>query len=107
MTIFQNRSLVYDTNANSCDSKAQDSQIDEWDIGFASMASSGANGALGSVSGTIYAANDRALFVDAVSGTANLAVMTGCIYIDGSTSTFNFDTSGLYGNGLTFPSQSS
>ena len=70
------------------------------------MASSGANGALGSVTGTIYAANDHALFTDKVSGTSNLAVMTGCIYIDGSTSTFKFDTSGLYGNGLTFLSQS-
>ena len=49
---------------------------------------------------------EHALFTDKVSGTSNLAVMTGCIYIDGSTSTFKFDTSGLYGNGLTFLSQS-
>jgi len=32
--------------------------------------------------------------------------MTGCIYVDGATSTFNFDSAGLYGNGLTFLSQS-
>jgi hypothetical protein len=70
------------------------------------MASSGANGPLGSVTGTIYAAHDRALFTDKVSGTAKLAVMTGCIYIDGSTSTFDFDAANLYGNGLTFLSQS-
>ena len=66
----------------------------------------GANGPLGSVTGTVYAAQDRALFTDKVSGTSKLAIMTGCIYVDGSTSTFNFDRTGLYGNGLTFLSQS-
>ena len=72
-----------------------------------SMGSSGANGALGSVSGTIYAPDDGALFADAVSGTATLAVITGCIYIDGSTSTFDFSPDQLYGNGVTLLSQSS
>jgi hypothetical protein len=104
MTIFQNRALVL--NPNTCDSKSNNDRIEQWDIGFASMASTGANGPLGSVSGTIYAANDRALFVDLVSGTANLAVMTGCIYIDGATSTFDFQSTGLYGNGITFVNQS-
>jgi hypothetical protein len=66
----------------------------------------GANGLLGSVSGTIYAAHEHAMFTDFVSGTANLAVLTGCICVEGSTSTFNFDGAGLYGNGLTFISQS-
>jgi hypothetical protein len=42
------------------------------------LASTGANGALASVTGTIYAANN----------------------------TFDFDSSGLYGNGLAFLSQS-
>src|SRR5262249_23141511 len=100
-----NRSLVLD-GAKDCDTKAQDTQQAEWDIGLVSMASPGASGALSSVTGTIYAANDRALFTDKVSGTSTLAVMTGCIYIDGSTSTFNFDSSKLYGNGLTFLTQS-
>jgi hypothetical protein len=105
MTIFQNRSLVKNTT-DSCDSKAQDTKVDDWDIGFASMGATGANGSLGSVTGTIYAANDRALFTDMVSGTSKIAVLTGCIYVNGATSTFDFDTSKLYGNGLTFLSQS-
>jgi hypothetical protein len=45
---------------------------------------------LDGISGTIYAPADDALFRDAVSGTATLAVITGCIFIDGATSTFNF-----------------
>ena len=46
------------------------------------MASTGTNGALGSVSGTIYAPKARSLFDD-VSGTGNIALMTACILIDG------------------------
>jgi hypothetical protein len=110
MTIFQNRSLVKNTS-DVCDKKAKDMSTygqanPDWDIGFASMGSSGVNGSLGSVTGTIYAANDRALFTDQVSGTSKIAVLTGCIYVNGATSTFDFDTSKLYGNGLAFLSQS-
>src|SRR5262249_38681707 len=110
MTIFQNRSLVKNTT-DDCDHKSQPGANategnPDWDIGLAAMASTGANGPLGSVTGTIYAANDRPLFADEVSGTAEVAVMTGCIYVDGSTSTFDFDATKVYGNGLTFLSQS-
>jgi hypothetical protein len=41
--------------------------------------------------GTIYAPAQYALFRDTVSGIATLAVITGCIFIDGANSTFNFD----------------
>ena len=34
-----------------------------------------------------------------MSGTANLAVITGCIFIDGAHSTFNFASNGLFGVG--------
>ena len=57
-----------------------------------------ANG-LDGLSGTIYAPNDHALFGDSASGTANLAVITGCIFIDGADSTFDFEGSGLFGVG--------
>ena len=47
--------------------------------------------------GTIYAPAQDALFADQISGTANLAVITGCIFIDGATSTFEFNPSELFG----------
>ena len=61
-----------------------------------------ANG-LNSFEGTIYAPAPYALFTDQVSGTANLAVLTGCIYIAGADSTFQFipDHLGGLGSGLT------
>jgi len=80
---------------HQCDNRSSD----EWDIALLSMASTGANGALGSISGTIYAAHPHALFGDSVSGTANLAVFTGCIRIEGATSTFAFQSGGLFGTG--------
>jgi len=49
--------------------------------------------------GTIYAPAQDALFTDEVSGTANLAVITGCIFINGATSTFEFKPSELFGIG--------
>ena len=44
------------------------------------------NGELGSISGTIYAPHQYAIFGDDdnVSGRANLAVLTGCIRINGA-----------------------
>ena len=36
------------------------------------------------------------MFADSVSGRANLAVFTGCIYIDGGNSTFDFQADGLF-----------
>ena len=72
------------------------------------MASSGANGALAtSVTGTIYAPNDHALFTDKVSGTwAPGRDDRLRLHRRASTGAFNFDASGLYGNGLTFLRQS-
>ena len=97
LTIFQDRTqAVSDT---TCDSRKNLSTAGLWDIAFLNMASTGANGALGSVSGTIYAPHPHALFGDAVSGTANLAIITGCIHIDGANSTFDFKAGGLFGTG--------
>ena len=90
MTIFQNRGLVLNTN-DSCDGKSAKSS--EWDIAFEDMgAVHPLSGALGDISGTIYAPYSTSDFGDAVSGVADLAVITGCIFIDGSNSTFNFST---------------
>ncbi len=95
LTIFQDGALtVADTN---CDPKSKDSSL--WDIALLNMASSGPNGQLGSISGTIYASYKHAMFADSVSGRANLAVFTGCIYVDGGTSTFDYKASGLFGVG--------
>jgi hypothetical protein len=110
LTIFQDPTLEvaknrYNSN-DTCDNKSAGADnppsagdVTEWDVGLVSMASTGVNGALGSVSGTIYAPSQRALFADSVSGTANLAVITGCIFIDGGNSTFDYQSSGLFGIG--------
>jgi hypothetical protein len=58
---------------------------------------------LSGISGTIYEPNAYALFSDSLSGTANLAVLTGCVFINGADSTFNFNPYGLFGSGgITF-----
>ncbi len=72
-------------------------QLNEYDVALLSMASSGTNGALGSVSGSFYGPAYTTTFADAVSGTANLAVLTSCILINGGNSTFNFQPTGLFG----------
>jgi hypothetical protein len=97
LTVFEDTALSVAPSSN-CDSKKNTST--SWDIALQSMASTGANGALGSVSGTIYAAGPYAEFTDSVSGTANLAVLTSCILIAGGTSTFDFQSGGLFGVGL-------
>jgi hypothetical protein len=51
------------------------------------------------ISGSVYAPNGYALFSDSVSGTASIAVMTGCIFINGADSTFSFQPTLLFGNG--------
>ncbi len=104
MTIFQDRDLVLDSG-ELCEKK-NGTQMTKQDIAFYSMASTGANGALGSVSGTIYAPASTAIFADAVSGTANLAILTGCLAINGADSTFAFQTDGLYSSELQVVSQS-
>jgi hypothetical protein len=71
--------------------------IDTFDIALISSASTGTNGSLGSISGSIYALANRADFVDELSGTANLAVLSSCILINGADSTFAFNPSGLFG----------
>lgn len=89
MTIFQDRSQTLVGGA--CDGKSGNST--QWDIALQSAAPLPASGELGSISGTIYAPNYGADFGDTMSGTANLAVITSCIYINGANSTFNFDPS--------------
>ena len=88
LTVYQPETQVLtDTN---CDNR----NPDEWDIGLVKS-----QGGLNDISGTIYAPHWHALFGDSMSGTATLAVMTGCIFIDGADSTFNFDPGGLFGTG--------
>ena len=61
----------------------------QWDLALMSMKSTGADGALGNISGTFYLPSPRAVFGDQVSGTAELAVYASCITIHGANSTFN------------------
>jgi hypothetical protein len=102
LTIWQDSNLALDT-ADSCNSRNNTSspsqtQINEYDIALMSAASTGVNGSLGSISGSIYAPYNRADFVEALSGTANLAVLSSCIMINGGNSTFAFNPSGLFGS---------
>ncbi len=101
LTYWQDPSLALDT-ADDCNhknnhSQSSQAQINNYDIALESTASTGANGTLGSISGSIYAPANRADFVDELSGTANLAVLTSCILIDGGNSTFAFNPTGLFG----------
>jgi hypothetical protein len=97
LTIFQDGALT--VADNNCDPKSKDSSV--WDVALLDMASSGPNGQLGSISGTIYAPHKHAMFADSVSGRANLAVFSGCIYVNGGNSTFDYKASGLFGVGNT------
>jgi Tfp pilus assembly protein PilX len=96
LTYFQDRTLAV-APAKDCDTK-KDTPTDQ-DFVLTSMASSGANGALGSISGTIYAAAARADFGTAVGGVGNIAVLTGCLVIAGGDATFDFHPEGLFGTG--------
>jgi hypothetical protein len=101
LTYWQDKNLALDTT-DSCDQRnnvttPSQTQINEYDIALMNAASTGANGSLGSISGSLYAPATRSDFVDALSGTANLAVLTSCILIDGGNSTFAFNPTGLFG----------
>ena len=108
LTFYQDSSLALDT-VDSCNSRNNttaptQTQINEYDIALMSAApvttpTSNASGSLGSISGSIYAPANRADFVDALSGVANLAVLSSCILINGGNSTFNYDPAGLFGTG--------
>jgi hypothetical protein len=86
MTIFEDRSKAVSTGCPQGDTT-------KWDVALQSAAALPSSGELGSISGTIYAAGPHATVGDTMSGTANLAVISSCIYIDGATSTFLHDTS--------------
>jgi hypothetical protein len=88
LTIFQDGTQELTTA--KCDNRAENLS----DIALVAT-SQGIN----TISGTIYAPAENALFVDSLSGTANLAVLAGCIFIDGADSTFAFVPSGLFGIG--------
>jgi Putative Flp pilus-assembly TadE/G-like len=98
---------------DKCDTKAHVSLYpgnNDWDVALLSMAPTAtpgpvSSGALGSVSGTIYApgasATQHANFTAEVSGTANLAVFSDCIFIGADAQTeFAFQPSGLFGLGF-------
>jgi hypothetical protein len=54
---------------------------------------------LDGMSGTIYAPDPYSLFSDSMDGEANLAVITGCLFIDGGDTIFHFVPNGLFGSG--------
>jgi Flp pilus assembly protein TadG len=93
LTVFQDPLLGL---GNSCDRNPEDADISLTQMG--GRPEDPAN-KLGSISGTVYAHDEWATFADSVSGTANLAVLTGCIFIDAGNSTFDFHGSGLFGIG--------
>jgi hypothetical protein len=104
LTLYQDPNIALDA-ADDCNHRnnhqqSSQAQIDTYDIALLSAASSGPNGSLGSISGSIYAAALRSDFVDNLSGTANLAVLTSSILINGANSTFAFDPAGLFGTGF-------
>jgi Tfp pilus assembly protein PilX len=112
LTIWQDKNLAL-AGGQSCDSRnnvttPNQNQINTYDIALLSAAPTSDNsaigttgytqsGSLGSIRGSIYAPANNADFVDALSGTANLAVLTSCILVNGGTSTFAFDPTGLFG----------
>jgi len=109
LTIFQDRTQSV-APTSQCDSRGSNTTLDDEDISFQSMASTGpklfgGSGALGSVAGTIYAPATKALFLDGVSGTGNIALMTACIFIDGANSVFKFDMGALFGMGIVVNNQ--
>ncbi len=68
LTLYQDPSLAL-AAAQTCDSRNNvttpaQAQINSYDIALMSMGSSGAGGALGSISGSVYAPANRADFVD-------------------------------------------
>jgi len=104
LTVYQDPNLAV-APSDTCENRTYfgnnpgptQSQINEYDIALMSMASSGPNGELGSVSGSFYAPAYTATLADSVSGKANLAVLTSCILVDGGNSTFDFKPAGLFG----------
>jgi hypothetical protein len=98
LTIFQNPAMtVYEDSCNnkaSVDATGAFKHPNEVDIALV-----GAANGLNGISGTVYAPQQHAMFAVSVSGTANLAVLTGCIFIDGADSTFDFKPGGLFGYG--------
>ncbi|HEY2355614.1 MAG TPA: pilus assembly protein TadG-related protein [Gaiellaceae bacterium] len=117
LTIFQARSLILTKNGattNNDDCNAKSGKPSEWDIAFQSMGNpGGANGALGGISGTVYAPGQStsgtppsgtgADFGLEVGGTTTLAVFTSCIFIDAADDVFNYssDPTQLFGFGPT------
>jgi hypothetical protein len=95
---------------DSCDSKAGSAvngDHSDMDISFVAAGSAPGGEPLDNVSGTIYAAGPRADFENALFGSANLAVLVSCIFIDsgdvpGATSDFSFipDNNNLAGVGV-------
>jgi hypothetical protein len=86
---------------DTCETKHVAGVPFDYDIAFQQIGAAANPTGLNGVSGTIYAPGPRADFLDEVSGTANLAVLTSCMLINGATSTFNYDASNnqLFGVG--------
>ena len=98
MTIFQDRSLTL-APGTGCNGKS--TNPGQWDIALQSAAPLPVSGGLGSISGTIYAPHLGADFGDSMSGIADLAVVSSCIYINGANSTFNFTADPQHHLGVT------
>jgi hypothetical protein len=84
---------------NDKDSAAQGGDHPDMDIAFLNAGSPSGGNPLDNVSGTLYAAGRRADFENALFGSANLAVVASCVFIDsgdvpGNASTLTFDPNG-------------
>jgi len=67
------------------------------DILLSQIGPVGSTDGLNGITGSIYAPHPYALFADSVSGTADIAVMSGCLFINGADSTFSFTPSLHFG----------
>jgi hypothetical protein len=69
------------------------------DILFSSIGPVGSTDGLNGLTGSIYAPHPYALFADAVSGNADISVMSGCLFINGGDATFSFQPRLRFGSG--------
>ena len=95
-------------NGDKCDAKANNALSGDhssMDVAFLSAGSPAGGYPLDNISGTIYAAGPRADFENDLIGSANLAVLTSCIFINSGavpagTPASNFDFQPNGGSGL-------
>jgi hypothetical protein len=90
MTIWQGKDPASPAAGNLAVAPAG-TKCDGRPLGTTDIAFVHTNNGLPGITGTIYAPNEWSLFNDSISGETTLAVITGCVFINGATSTFDFN----------------